>query len=420
MAALDPPTAPAACPFDPFARSYLADPYPTLNRLRREAPVFYARELDMWVVTRFADVERIFSDPLLFSAAIAQSPLFPLGPEARAILADGFRAQPTMSNCDPPKHGRIRAHNMTAFSAHRTKRLEPVIRERARLLVDSMIPKRRADLVGDLAFPLPALTIFTLIGFPDEDTDTLKSWCTDRMMFSWGRPSPEVQVQVARNMVAYWQYCERFVAGRLAAPRDDFTSDLLRIHLGDSAALSVDEITSVIYGLSFAGHETTSNLIGNCVRQLLQHYEQWEALCRDASLIPNAVEEVLRFDTSVVAWRRITTAPVVIGGVDVPARAKLMLVLAAANRDPDQFPDPDTFDLARPNARTHLAFGAGIHYCLGAALARLQTRVVLECLTHRLPTLRLTAGQALAFPPNISFRGPAQLWVEWDASSDAA
>jgi len=418
VAALDLPTAPAACPFDPFGRDYLADPYPTLNRLRRETPVFYARELDMWVVTRFADVERIFSDPRLFSAAIAQSPVFPLSPEARAVLAEGFHAIPTMSNCDPPTHGRIRAHNMTAFSAQRTKRLEPTIRERTGLLVDAMVPKRRGELIADLAFPLPALTIFTLIGFPDEDTDTLKSWCTDRMIFSWGRPSPVLQIQVARNMVAYWRYCERFVAMRLEAPRDDFTSDLLRIHLADPAALSVDEITSVIYGLSFAGHETTSNLIGNTVRQLLQHYEQWEAVCRDASLIPNAVEEVLRFDTSVVAWRRITTAPVVIGDVAVPAGAKLMLVLAAANRDPDQFPDPDTFDVARVNARTHLAFGAGIHYCLGAALARLQTRVVLECLTQRLPTLRLIAGQELAFPPNISFRGPAQLWVEWDASSD--
>ena len=409
------PTAPADCRFDPFAADYLADPYPILNRLRRDAPVFYAPELDMWVVSRFADVERIFTDPRRFSAAIAQDPLFPLEAEARAILAAGFRAKKTMSNCDPPVHGRIRAHNMTAFSAQRTKRLEPKVRERTAVLVDAIARKHRSDLIAELAFPLPAHTIFTLIGFPDEDTEVLKRWCTNRMLFSWGRPSAELQVQVARNMVAYWEYCERFVAARVREPRDDFTSDLARIHLADSTALAVDEITSVVYGLSFAGHETTSNLIGNGVRRLVEHREQWDALCRDPTLIPNAVEETLRFDTSVVAWRRVATEPVTIGGVDVPAGAKLMLMLAAANRDPAHFSDPDVFDVARRDARTHLAFGAGIHYCLGAALARLQLAIVLESLTRRFPTLRLVPEQDITFAPNISFRGPQQLWVEHPA-----
>src|SRR5262249_39720837 len=157
-----------------------------------------------------------------------------------------------------PKHARIRTHNMKAFSARRMGLLEPTIRARASRLIDAMAPEGRADLVAALAFPLAALTIFTLIGFPDEDTDRLKSWCTDRLAFSWGRPSAAVQAQVARNMVTYWQYCERFVAQRVAHPQDDFTSDLARTHLADPQALSVDEITSVVYGLSFAGHETTS------------------------------------------------------------------------------------------------------------------------------------------------------------------
>ena len=368
----------------------------------------------MWVVTRCADVERIFGDPRLFSAGVAQDPIRPLVPEARAILADGFRVARTMSNCDPPVHGRIRAHNMSAFSAHRMKRMEPTIRTRTRSLVDAMAPKGRADLVADIAFPLPAVTIFTLIGFPDGDTEMLKRWCAKRMLFSWGCPSPDVQIEIARNMVAYYGYCERFVAVRAAEPGDDFTSDLLRIHLADPEAITLAEITSVIYGLSFAGHETTSNLIGNTVRRLLEHRGQWDALCRDAALIPNAVEEVLRFDTSVVAWRRVTTAPATIAGVDVPAGAKLMLVLAAANRDPERFPDPDVFDVTRRNARTHVAFGHGIHYCLGAALARLQVRIVLEELTRTMPTLRLVPDQMLTFSPNISFRGPEQLRVEWD------
>ena len=410
----DLPRVPGADDFDPFSTDYLADPYPILARLREETPVFYAPALDMWVVSRFADVDEVFKDPERFSAAITQDPIYPLAPEARRILDEGFRPTKTMSNCDPPKHGRIRAHNVRAFSPRRMATLEPTIRERTFALVDRMLPKGRADLVAELAFPLPALTIFTLIGFPDDDAEMLKGWCGNRMAFSWGRPSPQLQIEVAGNMVAYWRYCERFVAERVANPQDDFTSDLVRIHLADAGALSVEEITSVAYGLSFAGHETTTNLISNTVRRLLTHDEQWQVLRADPALIPNAVEEGLRHDTSVVAWRRIATRPVTLGGVAVPQGAKLMLLLAAADRDPRQFLEPDAFDIRRTNARTHLAFGKGIHFCLGAALARLQVRIVLESLIQRIPTLRLVREQRLGFHPNISFRGPQSLWIEWN------
>jgi cytochrome P450 len=401
--------------FDPFAPDYLADPYPILDALRERVPVFYAPALDMWVVTRFAEIDEIFRNPARFSAANAQDPIYPLAPEARQILADAFRFTPSMSNCDPPKHTRIRAHNVRAFSARRMALLEPTIGERTRELVDRMLRASPADFIADLAFPLPALTIFTLVGFPDEDAELLKSWCGNRMAFSWGRPSPGEQAEIARNMVSYWRYCERFVAGRLADPRDDFASDLARIHLADASALGVEEITSVVYGLSFAGHETTTNLLGNTIRQLLTHRDQWDALCADPTLIPNAVEEVLRLDTSVVAWRRVTTEPVTIGGVSVPQGAKLMLLLAAAGHDPRHYVEPDQLDVRRANARDHIAFGKGIHFCLGAALARLQVKIVLEDLTVRVPTLRSAAGQHFEFHPNISFRGPRRLWVDWDA-----
>lgn len=409
----------AACPvhegFDPLDRDYLADPYAVFSRVRTETPVFYAPSIGMWVVTRHADIDAIFRDPLRFSAVIAQEPLSPLADEARAVLAEGFSPSPTMSNCDPPKHGRIRAHNNTAFSPRRIAVVEPQVRSKAGELVDAMAARPgRADLVTDLAFPLPAHTIFRLIGFPDDDTEQLKAWCTDRLFVTWGRPDPELAVKVARHMVAYWQYCQRFVAGRLAEPRDDFTSDLARIHLADAGAISVDEITNVAYGLSFAGHETTTNLITNTVRRLLEHPDQWNLLIDDPGRINNAVEEALRFDTSVVAWRRITTEPVEIGGVPVPSGAKLLLLLGSANHDPAQFEEPDRFDVTRPNARNHLAFGKGIHFCLGAALARMQVRIVLELLTERLPTLRLVPGQDHTFPANVSFRGPERLEVSWE------
>jgi cytochrome P450 len=401
--------------FDPLAPAYLADPYPIFEALREQAPAFFAPAIGMWVVTRYADIESIFRDPARFSARIAQDPLTPLSEDARSVLADGFRPSPTMSNCDPPKHGRIRAHNNAGFSPRRTAVLEPSVRAEAEALVGAMAnrPDRRADLIPALAFPLPAHTIFTLVGFPADDTEMLKGWCSDRLFVTWGRPEPDLQVKVARHMVAYWQYVAAFVARRQAEPADDFTSDLIRIHQADPESLSVDEITNVAYGLSFAGHETTTNLIANTVRRLLEHGDQWELLVADPGLIPGAVEEALRFDTSVVAWRRSTTEPVDIGGVAVPQDAKLLLLLGSANRDPAVFPEPERFDIMRPNARHHLAFGKGIHFCLGATLARLQVRAVLELLTARLPSLRLVEGQAFDFPANVAFRGPARLEVAW-------
>jgi cytochrome P450 len=410
------PTTSSAHPqdtFDPFCADYLADPYPHLAAARAHTPVFYAAELDMWVVTRYTDIEAIFTDPGTFSAAIAQDPMFPLAEQARITLREGgFRAGATMSNCDPPKHTRIRRHNLRAFSARRTAALEPQVRAKAEELVAAMLTKPRFDLVTDLTYPLPAYMIFTLIGFPPEDTESLKSWCGNRMAFSWGRPSVAEQIEIAGNMARYWRYCEQFVADRIAAPGDDFTSDHVRVHLDDPEALTVDEIVGVIYGLSFAGHETTTNLTTNAVRRLLEHHEQWEAICADPSLIPNAVEEVLRFDTSVVAWRRITTRAASIGGVDVPAEAKLLLMLAAADRDAARFPDPDTFNVHRVDAARHLAFGKGIHFCLGAPLSRMEVRIVLELLTRHAPDLEMVADQELSFPPNIAFRGPQRLLLQ--------
>ena len=157
------------------------------------------------------------------------------------------------------------------------------MRAKAEELVAAMLAKPRFDVVTDLTYPLPAYMIFTLIGFPAEDTELLKSWCGNRMAFSWGRPSVAEQIEIAGGMARYWRYCERFVADRIADPVDDFTSDHVRVHLEDPEALAVDEIVGVIYGLSFAGHETTTNLTTNAVRRLLEDREQWAAICADPS-----------------------------------------------------------------------------------------------------------------------------------------
>ena len=180
-------TCPVYQRFDPLGLDYLADPYPTLAAVRAEAAAFYAPSVDMWVVTRHADIDAIFKDPATYSAAITQAPVFPLARQAQEILAQGFGATPTMSNCDPPKHTRIRVHNVKAFSARRIAVLEPKVRAKARDLVAAITPGR-TDLVPALTYPLPAYMIFALIGFPDQDMDMLKSWCGNRMAFSWAGP----------------------------------------------------------------------------------------------------------------------------------------------------------------------------------------------------------------------------------------
>jgi cytochrome P450 len=397
--------------FDPFDDAYLAAPYPAVAALRERSPVAYAPAIDMWVVARHADVDSVLRDPATFSAAIAQAPLATVAEEARAILAEGFAPEPVMSNLDPPEHARIRSHTVRAFSAGRLAKLEPAVRARANALLDAFSGRARVDLVRELAFPLPALTIFTLIGFPDDDAALLKSYCSERLSFTWGRPTPSDQVRVARQMVDYWKYCEAFVARRAEAPADDFTSDLLSTARESPETLTHRRITSIIYGLSFAGHETTTNLIANSVRTLLERPAAWAALCAEPARIPDAVEEVLRFDTSVVAWRRVATRDARVGGVEVPAGAKLLLLLCSANRDPAKYAEPERFAPERKEKRQHLSFGVGIHFCLGAGLARLEDALVLELLTARFPRMTLAPDQTLAFHPNVSFRGPRELYV---------
>jgi cytochrome P450 len=406
--------------FDPLDPDYLADPYPYYARFRREAPVFYAPQIDFWVVSRYEDILEIVKDPETFSNARVQEPLHPLTPEALENLMRGVRVVPTTSTADPPLHRRTRKHAARAFSAKRVAELEGRIRELANGLIDDMISDGRADLVSQFAFPLPASVVFSFSGYSEKDTEMLKSWCSDRLKITWGRPLPEEQLATVEKMASFFAYIEDFVRRRAEDLRDDYTSDLLRILAEDEENLSLEEVVSICYSLSFAGHETTTNLILNGLRQLLSRPGLWDELREDPSLIENAVEETLRRDTSVVAWRRSTTRPVEIARVEVPEGARLMLLLASANRDESVFEDPDSFDIRRENANKHIAFSHGIHFCLGAPLARLEARVAFELLTQRLPDLRLSPpDQRFDFDPNMSFRGPKELWAEWTAPAGA-
>jgi cytochrome P450 len=312
---------------------------------------------------------------------------------------------------DPPAHTRLHAPTVRAFTPRRVAQMEPRIRATVDQLLDTITPSAPFDLVATLTFPLPTTIIFSLVGIPAHDWPQLKAWCGHRASLVWGRPTPPEQVQHAENMAAYRGYLRTFVAHKAQARDDTLTSALLAIHDDAPEALTPEEISSILYGLTFAGHETTNYLIGNTVRRLLEEPTRWDAVVTEPALIPGVVDETLRYDPPVPVWRRVTTRPVTLGGVDLPAGAKLFLWLAASGRDASIFPEPETFDLRRANASRTLAFGQGVHYCLGAALGKLEAQLALEALTHRFPHLRLVEGQPLSFHPNISFRGPQALWV---------
>jgi cytochrome P450 len=399
--------------FDPLSPEYLADPYAVLAKLPAgDAPVFFAPSIGYYVVTRHADIDQVFADPATYSAAVAQAPLVPLAEKAQEILlAGGHRPQPSMVSLDEPAHGRLRKPAARAFSMKRVTAMIPAIEATTARLLDQVAEAPEFDLVSALAFPLPANIVFSLMGVPEKDYAQLKQWCGYRAALSWGRPAPEDQVEIAASIASYRAYLRGLVDAKAREPGDDLTTDLLAIHAEDPGRLTLDEASSILFSLSFAGHETTTGLIGNTARRLLEDHQRWRAVVRQPELIPAAVEETLRYDPSVPAWRRVTTRPAVLAGVDLPEGARLFLWLAAAGRDPAVFPDPDSFDLHRPNASQHLAFGKGMHYCLGANLGKLEAQIAITQLARRYPRLQLTPDQPLTFHPNISFRGPQALKV---------
>jgi len=402
--------------FDPFSAAYLADPYPFLAEVREAAPVFNSPRLDHWVVTRHLDVRHVLKSTTTISAVNALEPLAKLCPRASALLkVGGYAAVPALTSSDPPHHARQRRLANAVFTPRRVAALEPFIRDLAERFCEDRLRGGHADMIGDFAWAFPALVLFRVLGLPESDLVRVKQGARHRGTVIYGRASEDEQVDAARELASFWHYAAGLVDARAASPGDDFVSALVGVRDvdGDNDALTREEATSIMLQMLFAGHETTTNLIGNAFRHLLADRTSWEAIRLDPDLIPNAIEEVLRFDSPVITWRQKTKAPVKIGGVPVPADAKLLLLLGAANRDPAVFSEPDSFDIRRPNAREHLSFGVGEHICLGAPLARLEARIVLEEVSRRLPTLRLADDAKLEFPASVSMRGPCALPVRW-------
>ncbi|MDT7549246.1 MAG: hypothetical protein QOE84_1640, partial [Actinomycetota bacterium] len=390
------------------------DPFPQLAALRSEGPVFYHPDYDLYFLTRYDDIEQVLLDRDTFAAANASSPVFAPCPAAAKVLSSVKRV-PTLTNADPPRHAPMRRAVQNNLTPKRLTALEPIMRAQSRRLIEAFRAQPTADLVAQLAFPLPAYAGFTLLGFPEDDWEMLKAWCSKRILITYGRLPEDEQVEVANNVVAFWNYCEAHVARREVEPGNDFTIDLLAWRAEHPDEVSFNDAVSIVYSIALAGHDSTTNLFTNGLRYLLANQDAWHAIVADPSLIPNAVEEMLRYDPPILGWRRITTTETVVGGVPLPKGAQLFMTFASAHRDADKFPEPDTFDITRDNARAHLSFGKGVHLCIGAPLARLEMRVTLENLIELTPKLRLVDKQDFAIIPNLVFRQMEELLVETGA-----
>lgn len=408
------------CPvhhFDPFDHNYLTDPYAVYAWAHQEAPIFYSQELGYYVVTRYQDVKSILRNHEHYSSRNATDPFQVMTSAALDVFRNSrYAMQRVLLNADGATHQRIRRHVYAAFTPQRVATLEPRIQALAQQALARIKARgeHTIDIVAEFTYTLPAQVIFLLIGLPDDTVDSIKAGSESRVLFTWGKPTPEQQVTLAHSMVAFWDIAEQLVHQRLATPQDDLTSDLIRMRNDDDSILSIGEITSVIFGLLLAGHETTTGLLSNAIRRLLEVPTRWQHLAAHPHDIPAAIEELLRYDTSVIAMRRWSTQATTVGGYHIPAEANLLLLIGAANHDTDHFHDSATFAWDRPNNRDHLSFGFGSHYCIGAPLARLEVRIILTALLQMFPQARLVEPQNFDYLPNTSFRGPRSLWMHWE------
>jgi cytochrome P450 len=367
-----------------LADGMLDHPYDVYRRLRDSAPVHRITGPDgtpAWIVTRYDDVRTALADPRLS----------PDKQHATAGTYKGFSLPPALDanllNMDPPDHTRVRRLVGRAFTPRRIQQLRTPIRRTADALLDALGPHGSTDLVAAYAAPLPITVICDLLGIPDEHRFDFRAW-TDTLV----APDPTRPEAGKEAVAAMLEYFTRLLGDKRAEPGDDLLSDLIAVR-DEGDRLSEDELMSLAFLILFAGYENAVQLIGNSVLALLNHPDQLAELRRNPERLPDAVEEFARFEgPALLAIRRFPVEEVTIAGVTVPVGETVWLSLAAANRDPARFPDPDRLDLGR-DATGHLALGQGIHYCLGAPLARAETEIALAALLERFPDLALGEGE---------------------------
>jgi cytochrome P450 len=406
------PPAPDGAPleFNPLDPAFIADPYPFYRRLRETAPVFKT-PMGFWLITRYDDIAFVLRDKRFGKDFIGAMERRYGGSEGMKEPAIASLSR-TMLVQDPPDHTRLRGLVTKAFTARRVADMRPRIKALVDEQLDRVIDKGEMDVMRDLAHRLPVIVICDMLGVPEHHRAPFlaSSNVNGRIL----EPVPMTRAELDQanlNTQMAGVYFNQLCDLRRREPQDDLTTELVRAEdAGDK--LTAEELQANIGLLFGAGHETTTNLIGNGLLALHRQPDQWERLKADPSLIPNAVEELLRYDSSVQLSARVTMAEVEVGGVVLPAQESIVTLLGAANRDPAHYEDPDRLDVGRQNIRP-LSFGGGIHHCLGAQLARLEAELVFTALVERLPGLELPEKDTPAWRRSFTLRGLTRLPAVW-------
>ncbi len=378
----------------------LANPYPLYHRLRSEDPVHWDPFLHAWVVTRYADVVTVLQH---FSANRTPTPeqLTALGLSTFAPLAEVLVRQ--MLFLDPPAHGRLRALAAKAFTPSRVETLRLHIQDITDSLLDAVRAKGHMDVIAALAYPLPAIVTAEMLGLPTTDWQQLTAWSADfAEALGNFQHNPDHAPRVLHSLTEMTAYFRSAIQEHRGHPRDDLISALLTAEEGGDC-LSEEEVVANSIMLMTGGQETTTNLIGNGLLTLLRHSDQLAKLRADLSLIPSAIEELLRYESPIQYTSRLAPHDVQMGGKTIRKRQAVIAVIGAANRDPERFPDPDRLDICRQDNR-HLAFAWAAHFCFGAPLARLEGQIAFETVLRRMPSLNLKPSP-VTWRENLSFRG---------------
>jgi len=404
-------TASAQPLFNPLSPDFIRDPYPSYDKLRTHAPVLHLPALNGYLVSRNADAALVLRDKR-FGKDYVTRITRRFGPEA--LNEPVYRAMGRwMLTQDPPDHTRLRGLVVKAFTARRVEDMRPKIQAIVDDSIDRVIGQGRMDLISDFAFRLPVIVICDMLGIPETDREIFfKRERTGGRLLD---PVPLSRAEIDEANAAHANseaYFQRLFDLRRREPGDDLTTQLVQAEEAGSK-LSNEELTANIILLFGAGHETTVNLIGNALLALHRNPDQLELLKSNLSLMPNAIEEFLRYDSSVQLTCHVAMEDVEIGGVKIPQGDNVMCLLGSANHDPAVYPDhPDRLDITRPNVRP-LSFGGGIHFCLGAQLARLEAEVALTTLLRRIPNLRIDDVENPKWRPTFVLRGLKELPASW-------
>jgi len=403
-------TASAQPLFNPLSPDFIRDPYPSYDKLRTHAPVLHLPALNGYLVSRNADAALVLRDKRFGKDYVTR--ITRRWPEA--LNEPVYRAMGRwMLTQDPPDHTRLRGLVVKAFTARRVEDMRPKIQAIVDDSIDRVIGQGRMDLISDFAFRLPVIVICDMLGIPETDREIFfKRERTGGRLLD---PVPLSRAEIDEANAAHANseaYFQRLFDLRRREPGDDLTTQLVQAEEAGSK-LSNEELTANIILLFGAGHETTVNLIGNALLALHRNPDQLELLKSNLSLMPNAIEEFLRYDSSVQLTYHVAMEDVEIGGVKIPQGDNVMCLLGSANHDPAVYPDhPDRLDITRPNVRP-LSFGGGIHFCLGAQLARLEAEVALTTLLRRIPNLRIDDVENPKWRPTFVLRGLKELPASW-------